>query len=196
MPREHRTPPNPRGLLRPPGHLMGWASPGEIQRLGPIPPRDEPTRSPRHGGTHTSGSRAMNAQTLAHNPRSNSRTMAAGTTTNSANGAPATTGTASNSRYPNAYTYGTGNGARHYRAYGYGNGYRNRSYGGGYGYGRSQGNNRAVVARLRSVHASLAQDRSRLPRAPRPRDAGDLDGDPPALAPIDGAIAAWGFRRE
>ncbi len=38
-----------------------------------------------------------------------------------------------------------------------GNGYRNRRYGGGYGYGRSQGNNRAVVARLRSVHASLAR---------------------------------------
>jgi hypothetical protein len=57
---------------------------------------------------------------------------------------------------PSTYTYGSGNGARNYRAYGYGNGYRNRRYGGGYGYGRSQGNNRAVVARLRSVHASLA----------------------------------------
>ena len=38
-----------------------------------------------------------------------------------------------------------------------GSGYRNRYYGGGYGYGRSQGNNRAIVARLRSVHASLAR---------------------------------------
>jgi hypothetical protein len=43
------------------------------------------------------------------------------------------------------------------RAYGYGSGYRNRYYGGGYGYGRSQGNNRAIVARLRSVRMSLAR---------------------------------------
>jgi hypothetical protein len=55
------------------------------------------------------------------------------------------------------YTYGSGNGARNYRAYGYGNGYRNRRYGGGYGYGRSQGNNRSIIARLRSVHSSLAR---------------------------------------
>jgi hypothetical protein len=58
---------------------------------------------------------------------------------------------------PNAYTYGYGRGARLYRAYGYGNGYRNRSYGRAYGYGRSQGLNRGVVARLRSVHATLAR---------------------------------------
>jgi hypothetical protein len=58
---------------------------------------------------------------------------------------------------PAAYTYGIGNGARNYRAYGYGAGYRNRYYGRGYGYGRSQGNNRAIVGRLRSVHASLAR---------------------------------------
>jgi hypothetical protein len=58
---------------------------------------------------------------------------------------------------PNSYTYGHGTSARSYRAYGYGRGYRNRSYGGRYGYGRSQGQNRAVVARLRSVHASLAR---------------------------------------
>ena len=68
-----------------------------------------------------------------------------------------TTLATSNGLSPNTYTYGYGNGARNYRAYGYGNGYRNRSYGGGYGYGRSQGNNRAVVARLRSVHSSLAR---------------------------------------
>ena len=66
-------------------------------------------------------------------------------------------GTASNSHYPNTYTYGTGNGARHYRVYGYGKGYRNRSYAGRYGYGRSQGNNRAIIGRLRSVHSSLAR---------------------------------------
>jgi hypothetical protein len=60
---------------------------------------------------------------------------------------------------PFAYTYGTGPGARRYRPYGYGSGYRNRSYriGYGYGYGRSQGLDRAIVARLRSVHAALAR---------------------------------------
>ncbi len=85
----------------------------------------------------------------------------------------------------NGYTYGTGTWARNYRAYGYGHGYRNRYYGRGYGYGRSQGNNRAVVSRLRSVHVEPGADRSRLPGPPRPRDAFDLDGDPPALAPVD-----------
>jgi hypothetical protein len=58
---------------------------------------------------------------------------------------------------PNGYTYGTGSWARNYRAYGYGHGYRNRYNGRGYAYGRSQGNNRAVVSRLRSVHATLAR---------------------------------------
>jgi hypothetical protein len=58
---------------------------------------------------------------------------------------------------PNSYTYGYGTGARPYRAYGYGLGSRNRYYGGRYGYGRSQGYNRAIVARLRAVRASLAR---------------------------------------
>jgi hypothetical protein len=61
------------------------------------------------------------------------------------------------SAFPNSYTYGTGAGARHYRAYGYGSGYRNRYRGGRYGYGRSQGNNLAVIGRLRAVHAQLAR---------------------------------------
>lgn len=55
------------------------------------------------------------------------------------------------------YGYGHGSGARPYRAYGYGRGYRNRYYGAGYGYGRSQGLYRGIVARLRSVHTSLAR---------------------------------------
>jgi hypothetical protein len=58
---------------------------------------------------------------------------------------------------PYNYTYGVGNGARRYRAYGYGRGYHNGYYGRRYGYGRSQGYNRAIVARLRSVHRSLAR---------------------------------------
>jgi hypothetical protein len=56
-----------------------------------------------------------------------------------------------------AYIYGYGNGARSYRAYGFGNGYRNRYYGRRYGYGRSQGYNRAVVGRLQSVYYNLAR---------------------------------------
>jgi hypothetical protein len=58
---------------------------------------------------------------------------------------------------PNTYTFGYGRGAHPYTAYGYGRGYRASSYGRGYGYGRSQGNNRAIIARLRSVNASLAR---------------------------------------
>jgi hypothetical protein len=60
-------------------------------------------------------------------------------------------------RSPNSYLYGSGASARSYRAYGYGRGYRNRSYAGRSGYGRSQGNNQAIVARLRSVHRSLGR---------------------------------------
>jgi len=67
------------------------------------------------------------------------------------------TGPFSGTNSPSSYTYGYGPRARNYRAYGYGSGYRNRYYGGRYGYGRSQGNNRAIVARLRSVQMSLAR---------------------------------------
>ena len=59
--------------------------------------------------------------------------------------------------YGNTYTYGSGSGARRYRAYGYGSGYRNRYYGRRYGYGRSQGSNRAIISRLRSVQMQLAR---------------------------------------
>jgi hypothetical protein len=105
---------------------------------------------------NTSQTRGTRAQSLASNTKSGTsraaRTGALGATTSTALNP---TGTTSNGLSSNNYTYGTGNGARNYRAHGYGNGYRNRRS--GYGYGRSQGNNRAVVARLRSVHASLAR---------------------------------------
>ncbi len=61
------------------------------------------------------------------------------------------------SAYGNQYTYGYGTGARHYRPYGYGSGYRNGYYGRRYGYGRSQGTNRGIVGRLRSVQMQLAR---------------------------------------
>ena len=109
-----------------------------------------------HGRGKNTQARSMNAQALANNSRTNPRTAAASTGT-SANGITPTTGTASSGRFPNSYTYGTGNGAHNYRAYGYGSGYRNRRYGQSYGYGRSQGNNRAIIGRLRSVHSSLAR---------------------------------------
>jgi hypothetical protein len=78
---------------------------------------------------------------------------------------PATTGTsaartvrnAPTTTHPYTYTYNNGTGSRPYRAYGYGRGYRNRYYGRRYGYGRSQGYNRAIVGRLRSVHRNLAR---------------------------------------
>ncbi len=68
------------------------------------------------------------------------------------------TGTRTNGTYfPNTYSYGSGARTRALRAYGYGRGYRNSYYGRRYGYGRSQGNNRAIISRLRSVHSSLAR---------------------------------------
>jgi len=65
--------------------------------------------------------------------------------------------TSSGAALPTTYTYGSGTNAQGYRAYGYGRGYRNRYYGNRYGYGRSQGNNRAIIARLRAVQMSLAR---------------------------------------
>jgi hypothetical protein len=137
--------------------------------------------TPHTQGRSNNGQAHANAA-VAHNNRSSART--AGTTSrgnrnqaqNLASSTGATTGgtnptgvnratraavqsqgTLSSSSSPYRYTYGTGSGAHAYRAYGYGRGYRNRYYGTGYGYGRSQALNRAIVARLRSVHASLAR---------------------------------------
>jgi hypothetical protein len=59
--------------------------------------------------------------------------------------------------HPYLYTYGHGLRARHFRALGYGLGFRHHYYRGLYAYGRFQGVSRALVARLRSVHASLAR---------------------------------------
>jgi hypothetical protein len=110
--------------------------------------------------TNNTQAHAHNSQVLANNTHGHTN-LAATATTGSVNptgtAALNTTRTTPNGLSPYSYTYGSGRGARSYRAYGYGNGYRNRSYGGRYGYGRSQGYNRAIVARLRSVHASLAR---------------------------------------
>ncbi len=117
-----------------------------------------------------SGTRQSRAMAFRNAP-SSSR---AGLTAATATGAPTTTGrgltgtanstsspgtatTSSGAPLPGTYTYGSGNNARGYRAYGYGRGYRNTYYGRRYGYGRSQGNNRAIIARLRAVHMSLAR---------------------------------------
>ena len=112
------------------------------------------------GLTNNNQGHANKTRTLGSTNGSHSNVGAA-TTTGTANSATAgglnTPVSIAGGAFPSTFTYGYGNGARSYRANGYGNGYRNRSYGGGYGYGRSQGNSRAVVARLRSVHASLAR---------------------------------------
>jgi hypothetical protein len=100
-----------------------------------------------HGSAHVSA--ATRTSTSASAPGGNVNPTATG----ALNATPSTP----NSTAPGVYTYGYGNGARNYRAYGYGRGYRNGLYGRRYGYGRSQTNNLAVIARLRSVHASLAR---------------------------------------
>jgi len=102
--------------------------------------------------TRSGQARANRAAAVAANGQSITGTLNPATTAIGS-----TTATTPNTVSPNTYTYGYGSGARHYQAYGYGQGYRNRYYGGRYGYGRSQGNNRAIVARLRAVHASLAR---------------------------------------
>jgi hypothetical protein len=122
-------------------------------------------------GNHNAQVRANNSQTRVNNSQArltNSSTranqaVAASTTSTTAGSLSPTTTTPVNStrlnsgtNAPSSYTYGSGTGARNYQAYGYGSGYRNRYYGGRYGYGRSQGNNRAIIGRLRSVHRTLA----------------------------------------
>ncbi|MFI5457498.1 MAG: hypothetical protein ACHRXM_18805 [Isosphaerales bacterium] len=105
--------------------------------------------------SHAAQARANRAAVAAATGRATTGTVNTATTA-IGNTTPTTLTTPSNLS-PSTYTYGSGTGARHYRAYGYGRGYNNRYYGGRYGYGRSQGNNRAIVARLQSVHASLAR---------------------------------------
>jgi hypothetical protein len=112
---------------------------------------------------HANGKSAL-ATTGTVNPgttgRGNSRatnTAAPGTLNSSTGAIAGASGTSPTGFNPNTYTYGQGSGARSYRPYGYGSGYRNRYYGGRYGYGRSQGNNRAIIGRLRAVEMNLAR---------------------------------------
>ncbi len=116
----------------------------------------------------TSGTRQSRAMASTNAPGSSCAGLAAGTGTATSTGR-GLTGTAnstssagtpltsSGAALPATYTYGSGNNSRGYRAYGYGRGYRNNYYGNRYGYGRSQGNNRGIVARLRAVQMSLAR---------------------------------------
>jgi hypothetical protein len=141
-----------------------------------MPRASAPARaSATSSGARSSGAQAhaTSAQTRAHVATAAARQGTAGTVNSATTGAVHstatgtvnrggtgtvnTTGTTPMSLSPNTYTYGSGTGARPYQAYGYGRGYRNRYYGGRRGYGRSQGSNRAIVARLRSVHRSLAR---------------------------------------
>jgi hypothetical protein len=114
--------------------------------------------APSRGNTARANTANGNKQARSNKTKAQAST---GTKTQASTGRAATTTAAVNpartSASQNSYTYGTGTKARNYRAQGYGRGYRNRYNGGNRGYGRSQGNNRAIVSRLRSVHASLAR---------------------------------------
>jgi hypothetical protein len=126
------------------GHGSQVRSNGTQARLNRLQSRLNNT----HARLNNSSTRSAQAASASAN-----RNHAAGTLN------PSTTASLNATRpsFGSTYTYGSGAAARHYRAYGYGNGYRNRSYGSRYGYGRSQGNNRGIVSRLRSVHSSLAR---------------------------------------
>jgi hypothetical protein len=107
-----------------------------------------------------SGVRANKTHTNNNNAQAQANHQATGKTKNVNPAMASTAGTVRNmptTANPYAYTFGRGSGSRNYRAYGYGHGYRNRYYGGHYGYGRSQGYNRGIVSRLRSVHRNLAR---------------------------------------
>jgi hypothetical protein len=110
-------------------------------------------------GAGNNSARALSNRAASTNAGLNtSRTVNRTTAGSIANpGTAGSTGLLGSGLRPNSYTYGYGSGARSYRPYGYGSGYRNRYYGGNYGYGRSQGYSRAIVSRLRSVHANLAR---------------------------------------
>lgn len=108
------------------------------------------------GNNGTQGTR-RHSTNLASSPTSTTPSGKNASTNGTSTTTPTTRSGLASSSSPYQYTYGTGSGARSYRAYGYGRGYRNRYYGSGYGYGRSQGLNRGIVSRLRSVHASLAR---------------------------------------
>jgi hypothetical protein len=121
------------------------------------------TASATHRATSGTANRA-NATTANHASATANHAGAAGSATNRGGTGSVNAGTAGvvstthgAATNPFGYTYGTGSGARSYRAYGYGQGYRNRYNGRRSGYGRSQGNNLAIVSRLRSVHAGLAR---------------------------------------
>jgi hypothetical protein len=121
--------------------------------------------APARANAARARARANSAQAHAPTAQARANRAAAAATRRATTGTvlPATTASVNTTRTtpngfsPYTYTYGYGTGARPYRAYGYGTGYRNRHYGGRAGYGRSQGYNRAIVARLRSVHATLAR---------------------------------------
>jgi hypothetical protein len=101
-----------------------------------------PRASNNAARANVSNNRAANVKTNAGKVNGTSRSIAGNVT-----GTSATT--------PHSYSYGSGTNARRYTANGYGHGSRNRSS--SRGYGRSQGNSRALVSRLRSVHTSLAR---------------------------------------
>jgi hypothetical protein len=106
---------------------------------------------------HASGNRTASTNAALNSSGTNNRATGGSTATSGTAGTIGSTGLLGGGLTPNTYTYGNGAGARSYRSYGYGSGYRNRYYGGNYGYGRSQGYSRAIVSRLRSVHSSLAR---------------------------------------
>jgi hypothetical protein len=120
------------------------------------------------GQTHTSTPQVHATNTQARNVHaattgtSSNHNKTMSTVTPNRHAANANTGTSTNTNTtgtvsPTGYTYGTGSNMRHYRPYGYGHGYRNHYYGGRRGYGSSQANSRAVVARLRAVHHGLSR---------------------------------------
>jgi hypothetical protein len=146
------------------GHGGARAPRVSAPRGGYRPPRMPHSPAPARGGvthskTHTNTAIALPSSTHSRNNAASSTAKSgAGNSLliGRGNSRTASAGLAAGA-YPNTYTYGQGLGARSYRAYGYGAGYRNRYYGRRYGYGRSQGNNRAIISRLRSAQGNLAR---------------------------------------
>jgi hypothetical protein len=150
------------GLLAVPEAVAKGSRGGRSGGRGARPPRAFAPRMPRAAPARANAprARARTNTTPAHTNRAAAAATRRATTGNTSRATTASVNprrTTPSSLSPYTYTYGSGTGARRYRAYGYGYGYRNRSYRSRYGHGRSQGYNRALVARLRSVHASLGR---------------------------------------
>jgi hypothetical protein len=151
-----------RSAPRPPAHASAMKAPAPRVARAP-----HPSTAARTNASVAHNNSATHNNSVAHNngvTRNNSGTNGnTGTHTNSSSRTSNPNNTMSLAariapiHTPSTYAYRTGNSTRNYRPSGYGRGYRNNYNGNNRNYGRSQSNDRSLVARLRSVHTTLVR---------------------------------------